>query len=255
MKHPVLSRRRRRRHPAVRTLQEWLIEAGEEPGRVDGIFGGKTDRAVRRFQTRAGLTVDGIVGRNTWGALKTAVSVVRAEPPLPEPEAEHRIVPRNEWGARPPRWTTPNLKHRPVVYIHHAADPKPSRFGEDAEARKFQNGHMDTRGWSDLAYNFLVTPSGRVLEGRGWGIRPGATRNHNSESVAVCFMGYFHKPVNEKPSAEAIAACVWLIRQGIDAGWLTSNVQVLGHRNVARTACPGDHLFMRLGDIAKQVLA
>ena len=42
---------------------------GYNVGPVDGIFGQKSDAAVKAFQTDQALTVDGIVGPNTWKAL------------------------------------------------------------------------------------------------------------------------------------------------------------------------------------------
>ena len=48
---------------AVKRLQQLLNIA------VDGEFGIKTDKAVREFQMKNKLTVDGIVGNNTWKAL------------------------------------------------------------------------------------------------------------------------------------------------------------------------------------------
>lgn len=39
---------------------------------VDGDFGPQTDRVTRRFQTSSAITVDGVVGRQTWGAGRTA---------------------------------------------------------------------------------------------------------------------------------------------------------------------------------------
>lgn len=57
--------------PQVETLQALLIGYGYDLGRTgaDGDFGGKTDEAVRKFQSRNGLNPDGIVGDNTWGKL------------------------------------------------------------------------------------------------------------------------------------------------------------------------------------------
>jgi peptidoglycan hydrolase-like protein with peptidoglycan-binding domain len=57
------------RSDAVRLLQEHLRNAGHDPGPVDGIFGALTLRAVNGFQEREELTVDGVVGPQTWSAL------------------------------------------------------------------------------------------------------------------------------------------------------------------------------------------
>lgn len=59
--------RRGSRSQAVRLLQQMLGMR-----QVDGIFGRRTQRAVRAFQVQAGLKPDGIVGPNTWGALNAA---------------------------------------------------------------------------------------------------------------------------------------------------------------------------------------
>lgn len=53
----------------VKTLQRLLNALGYDCGKVDGIFGSKTLIAVKEFQTKQGLTVDGIVGKDTWTAL------------------------------------------------------------------------------------------------------------------------------------------------------------------------------------------
>lgn len=54
----------------VRELQRALNVLGFDAGREDGIFGERTDRAVREFQRNVGLTPDGIVGATTIQALR-----------------------------------------------------------------------------------------------------------------------------------------------------------------------------------------
>lgn len=58
--------------PGVAWLQKTLsgsniaVQFAPYVGAIDGIFGPTTDAAVRALQTWAGVTVDGVVGDDTW---------------------------------------------------------------------------------------------------------------------------------------------------------------------------------------------
>jgi len=56
----------------ARQIQEALAAAGFNPGEIDGIWGRRTMRAVREFQSARGLDPDGIVGPRTLAALSGA---------------------------------------------------------------------------------------------------------------------------------------------------------------------------------------
>ena len=58
---------------AVMFLQRLLLSYLYPITNLDGDFGPETERAVRSFQSENGLSVDGIVGRNTWQALFNSV--------------------------------------------------------------------------------------------------------------------------------------------------------------------------------------
>lgn len=60
--------RRGERGDDVEDLQVALTKAGH-PVDDDGIFGPKTEAAVKLFQKDRKLTADGIVGKNTWAAI------------------------------------------------------------------------------------------------------------------------------------------------------------------------------------------
>ncbi|MDR6990639.1 peptidoglycan-binding protein [Luteimonas sp. 3794] len=78
------------RGPAVADLQTRLAAAGFSPGTADGIFGARTESAVRSYQASRGIEVDGVVGPNTWAQLNGAPAV--ETPPAAEPVAPGEVA-------------------------------------------------------------------------------------------------------------------------------------------------------------------
>lgn len=74
-KMPALRRNPTKKLAAVKTLQRVLVKLGYSVGKAgaDGAYGTATYTAVRRFQARYDLGVDGVVGPKTWVALAQAL--------------------------------------------------------------------------------------------------------------------------------------------------------------------------------------
>jgi hypothetical protein len=68
------------RGEVVRRAQLALLRAGLHPGEPDGVYGPGTAEAVRRFQRREGLPVDGVVAGATWARLLQAPELRRERP-------------------------------------------------------------------------------------------------------------------------------------------------------------------------------
>jgi len=72
---------------AVRELQILLTNLGYNTGSTSGIFGPMTDAAVRLFQRNNNLSIDGVVGPITWGALINTTT-----PPPPDGNNTYQVV-------------------------------------------------------------------------------------------------------------------------------------------------------------------
>lgn len=162
--------------------------------------------------------------------------------------AGHPYVPRAQWGARAPRGTFVRMPvPSPRLWIHHTGT---EQHGATA-MRAIQRYHQDTRGWKDIAYNFLIDDNGTIYEGRGAAIVGGATANDNSGSHAICLLGNFE---NRAPTAAAFRSLVDLARHGRGARWWVPTCG--GHRDApgASTACPGRQLYSRLAEVRRQIV-
>jgi peptidoglycan hydrolase-like protein with peptidoglycan-binding domain len=66
---PVVSEK-----PTIESIQQALKNAGLYSGKIDGVLGPKTKKAIETFQAKNNLKVDGKVGPKTWEKLKTYLS-------------------------------------------------------------------------------------------------------------------------------------------------------------------------------------
>lgn len=177
-------------------------------------------------------------------------------------------VTRDEWNADPPQGT---LYYRTVTHncLHHTAsvtDWGSSGFYEcAARLRAIQDYHMGL-GWTDIGYNFLVCKHGLSWDGRDGGDDViGAHDAHNSGSMGISCMGYFHPPYNHQPTPEMMAELNNMLAWKCDnwdidpfgSGWYYGYGgymdNIYGHNDVGATACPGDNLIPLLPSIRSEV--
>jgi len=164
------------------------------------------------------------------------------------------IRPRSAWGARGTRCTSGDSSKNKIA-IHHTVSPADGDPG--VRLRGIQAYHMDSRGWCDVGYHFLVTVDGQVWEGRPMNLLGAHVGGHNTGNIGVSFVGCFHTsscgsfPPNVPPDA-MIGGAGSAVRTLADLHGISINSStVKGHRDHAgaSTSCPGDHLHSRLGRI------
>lgn len=150
-------------------------------------------------------------------------------------------VTRAEWGARKRRHHPGRLVAGDVVGIAlhwPAMSGRVHTFaGAVASLRAWQNYHMDTHGWSDIAYQEAVDQLGNVYVLRGLKNRSAA----NGDTVVNSTHGALLLIVGpgEEPSAAMVAAVRRRIARHRDL--FPGSRRIVGHQDVRPepTTCPG----------------
>jgi len=163
-----------------------------------------------------------------------------------------------------------------MAHVHHTAGTNGyTQLQAPAVVRAVQLYHVKGNGWNDIGYNALVDRFGTVYEGRAGGLDRNVVGAHargfNTGSFGVAVMGDFR---SVDPPAAAVDALVrtlaWRLDvahvdplstfNGISSGNERFNTGVpvflraiSGHRDTGLTTCPGERLYVRLGDIARRV--
>jgi hypothetical protein len=130
--------------------------------------------------------------------------------------------------------------------------------------------HVNTNGWSDIGYNWLIDPNGVVYEGRGLGHLGAHFSCMNSGTSGICLIGNFMDTVPSDTALSSLAmlstylACqhsIFLADSSLHGSSQLVLPHLTGHRaaNVAQrgcpsgTVCPGDSLFPMLDSLANRM--
>jgi N-acetylmuramoyl-L-alanine amidase/FG-GAP-like repeat len=179
------------------------------------------------------------------------------------------IFTRAQWGAdesvREPG--LPSYGDVRGAFVHHTVNAN-SYSAADVPAiiRGIYAYHVNSRGWRDIGYNFLVDKFGRVWEGRFGGIdRPvtGAhTAGYNDDAFAMSAIGTY---TSQPPEAALISAYQRLFSwkfsiHGVDPRRVVNYdgeiwPAIAGHRDAASTECPGTALYRQLPSIRAGTVA
>ncbi|MFC6154457.1 FG-GAP-like repeat-containing protein [Nocardioides yefusunii] len=191
-----------------------------------------------------------------------AAAAVTAPKPL--------IYSRAQWGADESIRDKSSLHYGKVQagFVHHTVNANDYTSAEvPGIIRSIYAYHVKSKGWSDIGYNFLVDRFGRIWEGRYGGVEKAVvgahTVNRNSNSFAGSAIGNFEtvQPTSAMIDAYASLFAWKLGLNGVAADAKNIKINgatfqaISGHRDSAATACPGQHLYAKIGDIRKKAKA
>lgn len=154
------------------------------------------------------------------------------------------FITRADAGLRKPRSVSYNIDPSGGGVTGHYGGPA-QNIGSHSECvktwRGWQNYHMDTHGWVDIAYSGAVCDHGYALAGRGWGVRTAAngTNNGNYNYLAIVWLG----GDGETPTDAAMNAFTWWVQEARKRG---AGNRVVPHSYHKSTGCPGNPVRKRI---------
>lgn len=178
------------------------------------------------------------------------------------------INPRSSWGADlPPKGPLQGEDVRFLIVHHSGSQNGHSPANVPNILRGWFDFHTGSRGWNDIAYNFVIDSGGGVWEARQGSIEGAvagdATGGNQGFTQLVCLIG----DTNTVPSSAAartslVQVLAWLAdRYGVStatgaevsftsrgsnkwpAGTPVTTPTIAGHRDMSQTTCPGDNLY------------
>ncbi|MGO4255840.1 FG-GAP-like repeat-containing protein [Marmoricola sp. RAF53] len=171
------------------------------------------------------------------------------------------IYSRAQWGANENLRDKSSLRYGTVKtgFIHHTVNANDYTAAQvPALLRGIYAYHTQSRGWSDIGYNYLVDRFGRIWEGRYGGVDRAVvgahTLGYNEYAFAMSAIGNFDVAQPPQALLDAYARLfawklsLYNIRADSTKLWVKDRYlqAINGHRDVGQTACPGRYLYAKI---------
>lgn len=118
---------------------------------------------------------------------------------------------------------------------------------------------VEGKGWSHVAYHFVIEPSGQIFRGADEKISAGGTMSSSADALEVCLCGDFDKEV---PTPAALQRLQSLLTNWCKTCGLTpSDKTIVGHKELQPmkggeiNRCPGRNLLAQLPQLRRAVAA
>lgn len=160
------------------------------------------------------------------------------------------IASRESWGARYQDGDLTLTGPAAEVFAHHSVTtqlPADATVEQERAQMRAIESIGESRFGTGISYNVLIFPSGRAYRGVSWNRRGTHTGGRNSTVRSICFAGNYE---THEPTDVQIATAAAIVAEGRGRLWV-QGAPVRGHRDLKATACPGRHVYARLGDIAR----
>jgi len=241
---------------------------------TDPVWTGRADEVELRLSHGVrGLTLHTV---RADGVRRRIVVARSAQTPGPPP-----IIPRASWGGdRLKTRGAPQIGTVQMAFVHHTVNAN-TYTAEDSPAivLAIAKYHINSNGWNDIGYNFLVDRYGQIFEGRAGGIDQaiiGAqAQGFNSYSTGIANIGTFESVSQTDAAINAQAQLIaWklaihgvspdgtvdLVSAGGEsnryrAGRTVTFQRVSGHRDADKTSCPGSALYAQIPTIRARAIA
>ncbi|QQR54428.1 N-acetylmuramoyl-L-alanine amidase [Candidatus Peregrinibacteria bacterium] len=221
--------------------------------------------SIARQLQRTSVEEPSVISRAEWGADETLRLIAPedfVDYPINDTLLEENLkivdVEYTDEAGNTLNWPLQHSASVTRITVHHTTTDLKHLKDPASAVRSIYYFHTVVRGWGDLGYHYLIAPDGSVYKGR-YGddtVVAAHASGYNVGNIGIVMIGPYHREpiegaalnsllnlIQTKAEEHAIDLDATSPYKGVD--W----PNLLGHRDVGTTLCPGAYLYEHLDEL------